>query len=410
FHVQAASPGLVTLTASGTATDPMSGLPVSLPVIFNPILVQVPAQISASWLQLPGSVAPGQAFTASLAVTNAGQAEAQGVAPVPDPPTVQPAGAATVAAGGATLDIGGGGTQVFTWTFTATGALGTSFKLSAGAGGTDGNSGAAVTAAAVTSLPVAVQNLSASFSVAPFVLRTDAFNLVLHVGNAGSAAVNAVTPSALSITGGVSCGAVSPASANLAALTGSVDFTWACTATASGPVQLSVSVTGNESGTGSPPSASAPPNLMGVDNLAIASDPLGDGTAVAQVYAFSGQVYVGPNARGTGAARFQPDGSGRQALSFSFAADASDLNQASGPYPSLGFTGCAANTLQCGPDNEDGRGVFGSATVAGVPWLVAGGSRSGGKIAHVYASTDAGQAVGFAYHHLKRLTRPRQPT
>jgi hypothetical protein len=408
FHVQAASPGLVTLTASGTATDPMSGQPVSLQVVWEPILVQLPANLTASWLQLPGSVAPGQSFTASLAVGNAGQASAQGVAATPDPPSVQPPGAATVTAGAAAADIGGGGTQVFTWTFTANGPLGSSIKLSAGAGGSDGNSGTAVTAASVTSPPVAVQNLSASFSVAPFVLRTDGFNLVLHVGNAGSAAVNAVTPSALSITGGVSCGAVSPASANLAALSGSADFTWACTATAGGPVQFSVSVTGNENGTGAPRSASASTNLTVVDSLALSSDPLGDGTAVAQVYAFGGQVYVGPNARGTGAARFQPDGSGRQALSFSFAADGNDLNTAQGPYPSLGFTGCAANTLQCGPDNEDGRGFFGTATVAGAPWLVAGGSRSAARLSHVYASTDAGPAIGYSYIYLKGVIGPSQ--
>src|SRR5262249_1225957 len=46
--------------------------------------------------------------------------------------------------------------------------------------------------------------------------------------------------------------------------------------------------------------------------------------------------------------------------------------------------------------------------VAGVPWLVAGGSRSGGKIAHVYASTDAGQAIGFSYDYLKTLLGPTQ--
>ena len=408
FHVQAASPGLVTLTASATATDPISGLPVTMQVVWTPVLVQAPAQIAATWLQVPGSVAPGQSFTASLAVRNDGQAEARGVVAAPDPPTVQPSSAASVTAGGATVDIGGGGTQVFTWTFTANGPLGSSFRLSAGAAGTDDNSGATVTAASITSAPVAVQNLSASFSVSPFVLRNDAFNLVLQVGNAGSAAVNAVTPSPLSVTGGVSCGSVSPASANLPALTGTVDFTWSCTATTAGPVQFSDTVTGNESGSGAPRSASASTSLTVVDTLAIASDPLGDGTASASVFGFAGSVYVGPNARGAGAVRFQPDGSGRKALSFSFAADTNDVNQASGPYPSLGFTGCATNTLQCGPDNEDGRGFFGAATVSGVPWLVGGGARSGAKLSHVYASTDTGQAIGFSYVYLKTILGPSQ--
>ncbi len=408
FHVQAATPGLVTLTASGTASDPMSGLQVTVQVVWNPVLVQVPAQIAASWVQLPGSVAPGQSFTASLAVSNNGQAPAGSVSVTPDPPSVQPSGAASVTPGGASAEIGGAGTQLFTWTFTANAPLGSSFQLSAGAAGTDENSGAPIAAGTATSPPVAVQSLSASFSVAPFVLRGQAFNLVLQVGNAGAAAVNAVTPSPLSVTGGASCGAVSPPSADLAALTGSAMFTWPCTAAAAGPVQLGASVTGTESGSNAPRSASASARLTVADTLAIASDPLGDGTASASVFGFAGRVYVGPRANGAGAVRFQPDGSGREALTFSFAPDSTDVNQATGPFPSLGYTGCATNTLQCGPDNEDGRGFFGTATIAGVPWLVAGGARSGGKLAHVYASTDAGAAIGFSYDYLKSVLGPSQ--
>jgi len=220
--------------------------------------------------------------------------------------------------------------------------------------------------------------------------------------------VNAVTPSALSTTGGVTCGAVSPPSADLAASTGSAAFTWPCTATAAGPVQLGVSVTGTEAGSNAPRSASAAASLTVADTLAIASDPLGDGTASGSVFGFAGRVYVGPRANGAGAVRFQPDGSGREALTFGFAPDSTDVNGATGPFPSLGYTGCAINTLQCGPDNEDGRGFFGAATLAGVPWLVAGGARSAGRLSHVYASTDAGTAIGFSYVYLKGVLGPSQ--
>src|SRR5439155_10227237 len=109
-----------------------------------------------------------------------------------------------------------------------------------------------------------------------------------------------------------------------------------------------------------------------------------------------------------GAVRLPPAGSGREPVSFTFAADSADQNQATGPYPSLGYAGCATNTLQCGPDNEDGRGFFGAATVSGVPWLVAGGARSGAKLSHVYASTDTGQAIGFSYVYLKTILGPSQ--
>jgi len=410
FAVQAASPGLVTTAVSGAASDPISGLPVALQVAWNPVLVQTPAQLAVSWVQLPGSVAPGQSFTASLAVTNNGQAAARNVAATPDPPSVLPSGAAGAAVPGTSLDIGGGGTQMFTWTFTASAPLGSSFQVSAGATGADENSGASVSAASVTSPQVAVQNLSAAFSVAPAILRGDTFNVVLQVGNAGTAAVIGVAPSALSVMGGVSCGTVSPPSADLAALTGSVAFTWPCTANTSGAVQLGASVAGTESGSNAPRTASASASTTVTETLAIASDPLGDGAAAASVFGFAGRVYVGPGKNGAGAARFQPDGSGRQALSFSFAADSVDQNQATGPYPSLGYAGCATNTLQCGPDNEDGRGFFGSVTIAGAPWLVAGGARSVGKISHVYASTDSGPAASFSYVLLKFVLGPSQRT
>ena len=410
FAVQAASPGLVTAAVSGVASDPMSGLPVALEVAWNPILVQTPAQLVASWLQLPGSVAPGQSFAVSLAVTNNGQAPARSVALTPDPPSVQPSGAAGGTPAGASAAIGGGGTQVFTWTFTASAPLGSTFQLSAGATGADENSGASVSAASVTSPPVAVQNLSAAFSVAPAILRGDTFKVVLQVGNAGMAAVIGVTPSALSVTGGVSCGTVSPPSADLAALTGSVAFTWPCTANTSGAVQLGASVSGTESGSNAPRTASASARTTVTETLAIASDPLGDGAAAASVFGFAGRVYVGPRKNGAGAVRFQPDGSGREAVSFSFAEEATDQNQATGPYPSLGYAGCATNTLQCGPDNEDGRGFFGSVTIAGAPWLVAGGARSVGKISHVYASTDSGPAASFSYVLLKFVLGPSERT
>ena len=408
FTLQGISGGLVSVSASGTATDPISGLAVPVQVAWNPVLVQTPAHLAVRWVQLPGSVAPGQSFSASFAVTNDGQAPAQSVAIAPDPPSVSPAGAASGAAAGGSVEVGGGGTQVFTWTFTANGPLGSSFQLSAGATATDENSGASVSAAAVTSPPVTVQSVSAAFAVTATVLRGDTFTVLLQVGNAGAAAVNAVTPSALSVSGGASCGTVSPPNANLAPVGGSATFTWQCAATVSGALQLGVSVTGTESGTNAPRTASASASMTVVETLAIASDPLGDGTAVASVFDFAGRVYVGPRAHGAGAVRLQPDGSGRESVSFTFAAEPADLNQAPGPYPSLGYTGCTSNTLQCGPDNEDGRGFFGSATVAGVPWLVAGGARSGAKLSHLYASTGAGAAVPFAYVNVKTVLGPSQ--
>jgi hypothetical protein len=45
-----------------------------------------------------------------------------------------------------------------------------------------------------------------------------------------------------------------------------------------------------------------------------------------------------------------------------------------------------------------------------VPWLLAGGARSAARLSHVYASTDAGPAIGFSYIYLKGVVGLGQQT
>jgi hypothetical protein len=142
----------------------------------------------------------------------------------------------------------------------------------------------------------------------------------------------------------------------------------------------------------------------------LALDPFQDGTSFAHVAGYRGQVWLGPNRDGTRLARLNPDGSGREVLPFTIHRDIVDtgrkhrnkvwsVNGASGTYGSLGFPDCNpdSSTSPCGPDNEDGRGLFTSLVVNGEEWLVAGSGRSGGEVGYVYLTRDPAPTLAFSY-------------
>ncbi|MGZ6123812.1 MAG: hypothetical protein ACXWLR_02575, partial [Myxococcales bacterium] len=60
----------------------------------------------------------------------------------------------------------------------------------------------------------------------------------------------------------------------------------------------------------------------------------------------------------------------------------------------------APNTLQCGPDNEDGRGLFFSFSSGGTEWLFAGPARQGTQIRHAYRTNDTSVTPPFPYIRL----------
>src|SRR5207237_908420 len=142
--------GSVVFSAAAAGTDGLTGAAVVAQVSWDPVLAQLPPQLTARWLAMPGSVAPGDVFTASLGVFNGGEATARGVVPSPDQPSV------IVANGGALsgttpqvpADIPGGGSAIFSWSYTETGPIGGSVQLSTGGQGTDANSGLLVVAGA----------------------------------------------------------------------------------------------------------------------------------------------------------------------------------------------------------------------------------------------------------------------
>jgi hypothetical protein len=414
FHVaaHATSPGAVFFIGTASGSDAITGLPTSVGTNWPIVFVQAAAQISARWLTVPSMAVPGQSFIATLGVSNGGEALARDVAPVPNPPSVAAGGSATLSGSPATapVDVPGGSTAVFSWTFTPAGTPPDSLTLTASAGGADANSGAALSAGPLVSPAIALTTpsaLIASMSTPAGVLRGDTFTVTLSVTDSGGVGVNAVTPSdpIASGTGAVQrlTGPV-PASQNLAGgATGS--FTWTYAATSNGAIALSASVSGTDAITPTTTrSASAGATVAISDAVQVASAPLGATTRFAYVFDFNGRVYLGPGADGTGGVRMLPDGSSPEPVTLGFRTDPvnGNFNGAINRsiWPTLGFTNCVADTPQCGPDNENGRGLFASGIVGGKPWLIASGARTNDVLSHVYATADTGGSPVFSYDYV----------
>ena len=133
---------------------------------------------------------------------------------------------------------------------------------------------------------------------------------------------------------------------------------------------------------------------------AVVTDPLGDGTAFAFVFKYRGRIWVGPKSTGAGAVNFEADGSDPVSVAFSFPRDNtgnSNDNSSATPYPAIGYSGCTADTHECGPDNEDGRGVFNAGSWAGEEWLWVTGARSGGDLDYAYFTRDADAVLDFSF-------------
>ncbi len=412
FHIpaRATSSGAVFFAGSFYGTDAISGTPVAVQATWAIVFVQAAAQLSGRWLTVPAMIASGQAFTATFGVTNSGEALANGVAPVPNPPTVAAtSGSASLSASPALapVDVPGGSTAVFTWTFTAAGTPPASLSLAAGASGRDANSGTALSVPSVTSATILLRTpsaLAASLSAPATTLRDDVFTVTLSVTDSGGVGVNGLAPTlTFSGTGGAQMlSGPAPAAQDLAG-GGTASFTWIFSATLNGAIALSAAVSGTDAVDGTARSATAGATVAISDAVQVASAPLGASTTFSYVFDFNGRVHLGPSRDGTGGMRVLPDGSSPEAFTLSFRGDQvnGNTNGASkGPFPSLGTNGCVADTLQCGPDNENGRGIFGSGTIAGTPWLIAAGARTSNVLWHVYATTDTGIAPAFSYAYV----------
>jgi hypothetical protein len=355
----------------------------------------------------------GQSLSLTVTVTNAG-GTARAVLPSLD---VSPAGTVTVDAVPAAADVPAGTSVPFV--FGCTAAARGAVDLTVSTSGTDAG-GAPVTVADAAAA-LAVQDppaLSATLAV-PATAGPGAFTATLLVTNTGEAVATAVVPGALATVAGSSGAAdveTAPAGTATLAAGEQASFEWTLLPFAPGAIALETTVVGTDENSGLPVAASARSGACALsvpEVTHLAADPFGDGTPLAQLSAYQGQLLIGPRRDGAAALLVDPDGVTRQLLTFALPEDAvaagtTTRNAWPGgpPYPSLGAAGCAADTAACGPDGEDARGLFATATIEDTTWLFAGGARSDGGLSYLYLTSSAGPALSFRYVDLSRALAP----
>ncbi|MBM9579257.1 Ig-like domain-containing protein [Leptospira sp. 201903070] len=155
----------------------------------------------------------------------------------------------------------------------------------------------------------------------------------------------------------------------------------------------------------------------------IANNPFADDSSFGYLTGYNGRIYIGPNTNGNQAVRFNYDGTLPESVSFSFTKDTTSSggsgvssNSASSrdggigvpPYVTIGHTGCSINnadqTTGCGPDNEDGRGVFSTGSLGGIEHILMAGSRSSENFNYLYYSSDTDSGLDFKYIDMGSIT------
>ena len=263
FTAVALAAGTVALSGSARATDVFSGEDVGSPAASAEITIQLQAGLAATITASRATANPGQAVALTFTVTNGGSASAEVTSVTP---TVAPDGAA------ACTEPSPSGAQVlasmesmaFTWTCTPSAAG--SLTLSGTASGTDGNSGAPISATPSTPAALSVQTpaaLSASIAVqgSPTVVSVgQPLTLELTVSNAGgaSASLTAVTPSVTPVAA-AACTAATPATPRPLTGGASTTFSWTCVPAVAGSLTFGAAVAGADGNTGAPLAATATP-------------------------------------------------------------------------------------------------------------------------------------------------------
>lgn len=146
--------GTLRARAMVTGTNPNFGNAIAAPAALSLVpatAVQQPASLQAVTFLLPGTLNRGARFSLGMVIANNGQADARLVGPTM--PTVAVTGGAQVAlvTGPVSLTIPGLTTRTFTWTYRETGTAAGTLGFTAGGSGVDANSGAPLSAAAVSS-------------------------------------------------------------------------------------------------------------------------------------------------------------------------------------------------------------------------------------------------------------------
>jgi hypothetical protein len=151
----------------------------------------------------------------------------------------------------------------------------------------------------------------------------------------------------------------------------------------------------------------------------IANDPFSDTSTFGYLATYHGKVYIGPNKTGNSANRFDPDGSNPTNVYFEFVKDTTGTRQSENtaatrdgaiavpPYVTIGHGGiapCSQNNANlatgCGPDNEDGRGLFVNGSITAgttTEYLFITGGRSSGNNDYIYWTSDTDNTLNFNY-------------
>ncbi|MEK7764729.1 MAG: hypothetical protein AAB368_00695, partial [bacterium] len=338
--------------------------------------IQTPAAPVAALVAFPSPRDAGQTFLVTLTVTNAGQADLDGLDVAPF--RLAPPGVATQTAGptpSLSVTLAGGASLTFTWTFTGF-SPGTVVR-STTPSGTDANSGKVVRVL-VSSNPEVIQSpaaLAVTGRAVPVTVPCvgEPFLLVVTVSNTGQTAAMGVTiADPLGAGSGSAAPTAGPDPVGAVTLAGgqSQVYTWTATGSAPGAVAFTATATGTDANTLAPVSSGPAPSgtvtisaVPGVLDTAVSAPAAASGgqwitvtvtftntggsdlqgvSAVLGVSAGSGSFVAGPVPAGTvmlpvGSARtvswtFSLDGAGTVA----FSATASGLKCGATPVSAWG--------------------------------------------------------------------------
>lgn len=410
WQVQASEPGSLDLTLPVAGTDQISGTPVSAQATTS-ILFVTPARLVATPRPAPPSQPAGPIIQLTLDVENTGGSDALGVAFGPLSGT---GGVVEILSAPDPQDVPAGTIRTFVWTIR--GSLEGTAVLAASGAGVDATDGSPVDVGPAQWTVIifnAVALLYPTLTVPPGALPNETFQLTLKLDNPGVVdALNVQLSISVSGTGSVALQSA-PAGADIPAGT-SATFVWTYTATGSGQVQFDVIANGTDARSGNPVTASASDDTVIGTAAPVAADPFGDGTSFTYVFAYANRVYLGPSADGIRGVRMNYDGTAPEFLQYGFITDPSGVKNTVSPlpaaFPSLGYNGCTPDTLECGPDDEDGRGLYTSVVLGGKEWIFAAGSRQTSILKHVYLSTDVTASPQFQYVSLNPLGGSRGTT
>ncbi|HVE85887.1 MAG TPA: PKD domain-containing protein, partial [Myxococcales bacterium] len=251
--------GTLTFSAGASGTDANSGAAASAASAdSNAVSVQTPPDlVVTAFTAAPSLLSRGQAFTVSMVVQNQGGTTASGVLPSPDPPALNVLSGSPGATTGTSLapaDIAAGASHTFTWSYTENGTAAGAFTLTAGASGTNAVTGTTVTAPALSTDSVPVQDPT-SLSITSFTIPDPigtSFTATMVVQNGGQATAIGVVPTLQPpvVTGGASVTLSAGPTPQTIIGGNPATFTWTYDVTGPGTVYLTAGLTGADANSG----------------------------------------------------------------------------------------------------------------------------------------------------------------